>query len=187
MHTGNKHLTHPVYQGKRAHSPHHLPILHHRYPVPLAGASSYFSSNSIASPWAPLGTEPNQGGPYCVLETLKTQVNYLTLIRAFYHLTVATEPELSSALRPPRLLPKTGAPTARRCHMSPGTGASHSRCYRLQRWPDRDSNTPEVNLWVLASLQGPAVLSAVNDTGLLEGLGKGLEFQTRLLPTPIQA
>lgn len=127
------------------------------------GSLSHFSSNSIGSPWVPLGTEPNQVGPYCFLETLKAQVNYLALIRAFYHLTAATEPVLSSALRPPRLPPKTDAPTAGGCHMSLGTRVSRSRCCHLQHWPDQDINTLDVNLWVLARQQGLAVLSAAND------------------------
>lgn len=70
--------------------------------------------------------------------------------------------------------------------MSPGTGASHSRCYRLWHWPDQDSNTLDINPWVLARQQGPAALSTVNDTGPLEGLWKGLEFRAQLLPIPIQ-
>lgn len=125
-------------------------------------------------------------GRYCFLETLKTQVNYLALTRASYHVTEATEPEMSSTLRPPRLPPETGALTARRWHMSPGTGASYNRCYHLQRWPDQDSDTLDVNSWVLSRQQGLATLSAVNDMGPLEGLWKGLKFQAQLLPTPLQ-
>lgn len=109
-------------------------------------------------------------GGYCFLETLKTQVNYLALIRASYHVIEATESEISSTLMPPRLPPETGSPTAKRCHMSPGTGASHNRCYHLQRWPDQDSNTLDVNPWTLSRKQELAMCSAVNDMGPLEGL-----------------
>lgn len=123
--------------------------------------ATYIAGTQLSHLWAPLGTEPNQMGPYCFLETLKAQVNHLGLIRAFYHLTAAPEPALSSALRPPRLPPKTDAPKTRRCHTSPDT--SHSRCCHLQHWPDQDINTLDVNPWVLASQQGLAVLSAVND------------------------
>lgn len=162
------------------------PTVHKRLPHTGDHSLQPLSSNSIASPWAPSGTEPNQMGPYCFLETLMAQVNQLALIRAFYHLTAATEPAVSSALRPPRLPPKTDAPKARRCHTSPGTRALHSRCCHLQHWPDQDISTLDVNPWALASQQGLAVLSAVNDKGPLKGLRKGLEFQVPLLSTPVR-
>lgn len=60
--------------------------------------------------------------------------------------------------------------------MSPGTRASHNRCYHLQRWSDQDSYTLDVNPWVLSRQQGLAMLFAVNDMGPLERLWKGLKF-----------
>jgi len=46
-------------------------------------------------------------GPRCFPEKPRTQLNFLALMRDFQHLTVAIEPVLSAALRPPRLPPKT--------------------------------------------------------------------------------
>lgn len=46
-------------------------------------------------------------GPHCFPEKPRTQVNFLALMRAFQHLTVAIEHVLSAALRPPKLPPKT--------------------------------------------------------------------------------
>ena len=54
--------------------------------------------------------------------------------------------------------------------MSPGTGASHNRCYHLQCWLDQDSNTLDVNPWILSRQQGLAMCCAVNGMGPLEGL-----------------
>ena len=52
-------------------------------------------------------------GPHCFPEKPRTQVNFLALMRAFQHLTVAIEHVLSAALRPPKLPPKTESWPAR--------------------------------------------------------------------------
>lgn len=175
-------LPHPACQGKKCTQPSPPASLVPQIPCALTTASEPLYSNSIASSWAPLGAELNQMAPCCFLETPKAQVNHLALTRAFCHFTAATEPALSSALRPPRLPPKTDAPKARRCYTSPGTGASRSRCCHLQHWPDQDINTLDVNPWVLASQQGLAMLSAVNEEVLWRSRGRVLDSRPHFSP-----
>lgn len=72
-------------------------------------------------------------------------------MRAFQHLTVATEP-VSAALRPPRLPRKTEVLASQGvCNRGSGIRASHSRCWHLQWWPNYDVSALDINPWVLAS------------------------------------